>query len=114
MDTNAALRQRALRWIRLGVNQKALAHRMGLSESQFSRWLRGEHSRPIPVSALDGLKRFVEEVQREAAIDPTTLTKEEQAEIDADLKNEQMKRAIRTTSRTLKGAQTGKTRKRQR
>ena len=81
MDTNEALRQRALRLIAQGVNQKKLAERMGLSQAAFSRWIN-QKSRPVPITALDGLDAFVkdlmaavgEESQRSVAVAETRAT----------------------------------------
>lgn len=64
MGTDAALRKHILRVTTKGVNQKALAASMGVSETWLSRWLRGEKGlRPITVEAMDGFHRYVAELQ---------------------------------------------------
>lgn len=62
MDTNDLLRQRALRLMKAGVTQKAIAAQMGLSEATFSRWINGS-GKPVPVTALDGFQRFADELR---------------------------------------------------
>lgn len=63
VDTNEALRQRALRLITLGCSQKVLAAKMGMQAATLSRWLNQKGIGPISVSALDGFNRYVEELQ---------------------------------------------------
>jgi hypothetical protein len=59
MDTNERLRERAMRLIREGVNQKVIADRMGLSQATFSRWINRKGP-PVPVTALDGFKKYTD------------------------------------------------------
>ena len=63
MDTNEALRQRALRLITLGCSQKIIAAKMGLQASTFSRWVNHKDEiGPVSVTALDGFNAYVQEL----------------------------------------------------
>jgi hypothetical protein len=63
MDTNERLRQRALRLVSRGVNQKALASAMGMTQGTFSKWLRNKPGiKPPTVAALDGFERFARDL----------------------------------------------------
>lgn len=62
MDTNEAIRQRVSRLVDLGVSQKVLAKKMGLTETRFSRWLNQKRDVVIPVSALDGFIAYLDEL----------------------------------------------------
>jgi transcriptional regulator with XRE-family HTH domain len=84
MDSNAALRQRVWRFVRLGVNQKVLASRMGLSESQLSRWLRKKSPKALALPALDGFNRFVADMQQAAKLDVSTLSAAELEQLEAE------------------------------
>jgi predicted transcriptional regulator len=66
MDTNEALRGHAQRLIKRGVNQKAIADAMGLSQATFSRWIN-EKAPPVSVTALDGFRAYVRELIAEAS-----------------------------------------------
>jgi transcriptional regulator with XRE-family HTH domain len=57
MGTKDALRKRVLRLLELGVTQKAIAGRMGMSQAALSRWINDEAVR-ISVDALDGYNAF--------------------------------------------------------
>jgi hypothetical protein len=46
----------------LGVNQRALARRLGLHESRFSRWLNHKSDQPLSVVALDHYARYINDV----------------------------------------------------
>jgi hypothetical protein len=65
VGTNEAVRQRALQLIDLGLTQKVLAEKMGVTETWFSRWLNQKTSPPlvITVEAKDRFERFVEELR---------------------------------------------------
>jgi hypothetical protein len=64
MDTNDALRQHALLLInQVGISQKVLAARMKLSEAQFSRWVRQDRPIVVSVAALDGFRRYLDELR---------------------------------------------------
>lgn len=76
MDTNDAIRQRVSRLIDLGVSQKVLAKKMGLSETRFSRWLNQKRDVVIPVSAMDGFIAYLDELAE--AIRETEATAGEQ------------------------------------
>lgn len=75
MDTNEAIRQRVSRLIDLGVSQKVLAKKMGLSETRFSRWVNQKQEVVIPVSALDGFLKYLDELS-DAIRDTETATGE--------------------------------------
>jgi predicted transcriptional regulator len=62
VDTNEAIRQRVSRLIDLGVSQKVLAKKMGLTETKFSRWVNQKRDVVIPVSALDGFVAYLDEL----------------------------------------------------
>lgn len=67
MDTNERLRTQARRLIDLGVSQKILAARMGMTPSTFSKWLNAKPGiSPASVVALDGLNAFIAELREEA------------------------------------------------
>jgi transcriptional regulator with XRE-family HTH domain len=70
VDTNEALRQRALRLVTLGCSQKILAAKMGMQASTFSRWLNQKNDvGPVSVTALDGFNAYVEELADALASD---------------------------------------------
>jgi transposase-like protein len=84
MDTNLALRQQAARLVfDFGVTQKAIAYRMGIDTSTFSRWLRGKTERAIDTHALDGFRRFLSDLRDEVTLDVTSMTKDELERIEA-------------------------------
>lgn len=85
MDTNVALRLQTWRLIRLGLNQKVIAHKMGMSPSAFNRWLHLEKKGPASLDALDGLRRFLGELRTEAERDVASLTKEEHQRLETEL-----------------------------
>jgi transcriptional regulator with XRE-family HTH domain len=62
VSTNEAIRQRVSRLIDLGVSQKVLAKKMGLTETWFSRWVNQKQELVIPVSALDGFAKYLHEL----------------------------------------------------
>jgi transcriptional regulator with XRE-family HTH domain len=63
MDTNERLRQRVLRLIKQGVNQKVLANAMKIDPGTFSRWISGKAATYEPrVSAIDGLANYEREL----------------------------------------------------
>jgi transcriptional regulator with XRE-family HTH domain len=62
VDTNEAIRQRVSRLVDLGVSQKVLAKKMGLTETRFSRWLNQKRDVDIPVSAMDGFIAYIDEL----------------------------------------------------
>jgi transcriptional regulator with XRE-family HTH domain len=67
MTHGTRLRERIQGLIRLGVTQKTIAARMGLSESTFSRWFRAEpdskgRAVKIPLDALDAFDRYIDEI----------------------------------------------------
>jgi predicted transcriptional regulator len=66
VGTNEAVRQRALQLIDLGLTQKMLAQKMGVTETWFSRWVNQKTDPPlvITVEAKDRFERFIEEVRR--------------------------------------------------
>jgi transcriptional regulator with XRE-family HTH domain len=94
VDTNAALRQRVWRLVHLGINQKVLASKMGLSESQLSKWLRKRISKPVPVTALDGFNRYIEALRAEADLDPLTLSPDELEQFDSETLTRETAHAI--------------------
>lgn len=61
MGTKDALRKRILRLTKLGVTQKAIAARMGMSEAALSRWMN-DHAARISTDALDGFNAFASEL----------------------------------------------------
>jgi transcriptional regulator with XRE-family HTH domain len=72
MDTNEALRQQALRLVKLGVSQKIVAAKMGMAPSTFSKWLnRKSGIGPASVVALDRFNRYLQELS--SALDSTVL-----------------------------------------
>jgi hypothetical protein len=64
LGTNETIRGDVARLIDLGVSQKVLAQRMGVTESWFSRWLNQKKSSPqiISVAALDGFATYLHEL----------------------------------------------------
>jgi hypothetical protein len=62
-NTNEQLRKRALLLVNQGVQQKAIAGAMGMSEGGFSKWLREDPAMgPVSVTAMDGFEAFVDEL----------------------------------------------------
>lgn len=96
MDTNVALRLQAWRLVRLGINQKVIAGRMGMKESAFSRWLRQEVQRPATVSALDGLRQYLSDLKEETTRDPGTITEAERERLEAELDATHTEKRIHT------------------
>jgi transcriptional regulator with XRE-family HTH domain len=62
VTTEDALRKRIGRLVKLGVTQKAIAARMGLSEPWLSRWLRRSEPGRLTVAAMDAFHRFCDEL----------------------------------------------------
>lgn len=63
MGTKDALRERAKRLLALGVTQKAISDKMGMSRASFNRWMHGEDAR-VSVDALDGFNAFLSELSQ--------------------------------------------------
>ena len=66
MTHKERLRDRIRVLLQLGVSQKVIAGRLGLSESTFSRWYRDQpdsKGRPVkvPLEALDAFERYLQE-----------------------------------------------------
>lgn len=61
MATNDALKKDVLRLAALGITQKAMAGRMGVSEATLTRWLKGD-ARAVTVDAMDGLALYAQEL----------------------------------------------------
>lgn len=71
-DTNERYRQLALMLVKRGIQQKALAVAMGMSEGGFSKWMNSNPSMgPISVRAMDGFNAYVADLT-------TTLEQETQ------------------------------------
>jgi len=82
--------------LKFGVAQKIIAARMGVSESTFSRWYRGQpdsKGKPakIPAEALDLLEIYVEEMiralEQQRAVLQTELDQGSPVRVD-DIKGE--------------------------
>jgi transcriptional regulator with XRE-family HTH domain len=95
MDTNLVLRLQALRLIRLGVTQKTIAGRMGMSEGRFSQWLRNTGKVHPRLPALDGFRQFLSEVQSEVTRDVTTLPAAELEQLIAEAGATQTEQTVR-------------------
>jgi transcriptional regulator with XRE-family HTH domain len=61
VSTNEEVRKRARLLVAQGLNQKALAKNMGMSETKFSRWFRGGEA--APVLSTDEADRFFDYVK---------------------------------------------------
>lgn len=95
MDTNVALRLQTWRLIRLGLNQKVIAQKMGMSASAFNRWLHREKKGPASLGALDGLRHFLSELRAEATRDVTAMTPDEVERLETELGVTETERRIR-------------------
>lgn len=63
MDTNTHLRKRALALVKIGVSQKVLAGRMGMSPAHFSKWVNHKTTAAVSTVALDGLTAYEKELR---------------------------------------------------
>lgn len=62
MDREQLLRQRITHLINhLGVSQKVLAARLGVSAPAFNRWLHKKNSKPLGIPVLDRYDDFMKE-----------------------------------------------------
>lgn len=59
MGTKDALKKRIQVLVELGVTQKAIATRMGMSQAAFSRWMNDARAR-ISTDALDGFNAYAD------------------------------------------------------
>lgn len=84
MDMDVAIRLQVRRLIQLGMNQKTLAGRMGMSPSAFNRWLHQEKKKPIDVGALEGLRHFLADLRLEATRDVTVVSSEELGRLETE------------------------------
>lgn len=66
-DTEGELRDRVRRLVRLGVNQKVIAAKMGVSATWFSKWKNNKpNTSPLKVTAMDRYAKFAQELARTA------------------------------------------------
>jgi transcriptional regulator with XRE-family HTH domain len=63
LETNEIFRADVHRYIELGIDQKVLARKMGVTESWFSRWFRRKNPKlVISVTAINGLTEYIREL----------------------------------------------------
>jgi len=104
---NLVLRAHVGRLVHGGVNQKAVAVSMGMTQGPFSRWLNGETKRPLGVDAAAGYRQFLSALIALATQDVNAIpSKEEQARLEAEL---EATKAERRLSRRAKSRKSGKT-----
>lgn len=95
MDTNRGLRLQALRLIQLGVTQKTIAHRMGMSEPRFSAWLRDTETIHPRLDALDGFRQFLADLRVEVTKD---VSAESISELEARLAEHEAGKVVHDVS----------------
>lgn len=62
MEANEAWRQRAQRLLKLGINQKVVAGKMGMTPSTFNRWINNTGADELGVNEAQRLEAFEHEL----------------------------------------------------
>lgn len=98
MDSDLALRLRVWQFYKVGVQQRALADKMGLSESTLSRWVK-KKAAPLRNTATDGFEKFLREFRAAVAFDPQALSKPQVEEMLLEIDLASMRRTAKRSKR---------------